>query len=56
MTEEEAFNILVNVTGNVAGTRLDHQRIQQALEVIRAALKDHLTVATQIKESAGGTA
>lgn len=47
MTIEEAFQIIVNVTGNVAGTRLDHQRIEQALAVIKAALEK--------KESPGGT-
>jgi hypothetical protein len=38
MTPEQALQILDQVTQNVAGTRKDHETIQQALQTISKAL------------------
>ena len=41
MTEQEAYNLLVNVTGQLQMTRENHGRISEALHVIQQVLIDN---------------
>lgn len=38
MTVDEALKIIDQVTGMATGTRADHEKIKEALDVIRTAL------------------
>ena len=39
MTTSEALQIIDQVVGNVAGTRADHQKIAEAMEVLVKAVE-----------------
>lgn len=39
MTPTDALDLLDRIAANAAGTRLDHERIVQAVQTIRAALE-----------------
>jgi hypothetical protein len=39
MTPEQALQLIDRVLADVAGTRLDHQRLQQALVTLAKAIK-----------------